>query len=316
MANRSATAQRQTTMNGNTMMNRQVAMNGNTMMNRQVAMNGPMSNAQNTPNVVSPRFTDGNRKAAKRLPKPSVMAAFRWEIRKAGNLWYWIATVLFDLIGMFNGFSQYVDYRKDFEAQGVTWAAVWGQAILLPSMVFMPILVAAFASQIESNEHVGRNWQRLNASGTASTAIAGKMLHGLLASLLTVAVFEAEFLIVGKVILGFDLRDVGPFLLRGVPMMLAVWAIMTLTQAISTKFESFAGTMSVVLVLTLFGCVLSLIVPSLTLIYPFSLITGASAARDLGNIVSSSSIMAATLMAAFWVIVGGLIFRKLTRKAV
>ncbi|WEV59613.1 ABC transporter permease [Bifidobacterium sp. ESL0728] len=286
------------------------------MMNSQVAMNGPVGNTQNTPNVVSPRFADGNRKATKRLSKPSVAAAFRWEIRKAGNLWYWIATVLFDLIGMFNGWSQYVDYRKDFEAQGVTWAAVWGQAILLPSMVFMPILVAAFASQIESNEHVGRNWQRLNASGTASTAIAGKMLHGLLASLLTVAVFEAEFLVVGKVILGFSLRDVGPFLLRGVPMALALWAIMTLTQAISAKFESFAGTMSMVLVLTLAGCVLSLIVPSLTLAYPFSLITGASAARDLDNIASGSSMATATLMTAFWVIVGGLIFRRLTRKAV
>ncbi|WEV68836.1 ABC transporter permease [Bifidobacterium sp. ESL0775] len=254
--------------------------------------------------------------ANKRISKPSVAAALRWEIRKAGNLWYWIATALFDLIGMFNGWSQYVDYRKDFQAQGVTWAAVWGQAILLPSMVFMPILVAAFASQIESNEHVGRNWQRLNASGTALAAVAGKMLHGLLASLLTVAVFEVEFFVVGKVILGFNLRDVGPFLFRGVPMTLAVWTIMTLTQAISVEFESFAGMMSVVLVLTLVGCVLSLVVPSLTLAYPFSLITGASAARDLDNIASLGSVMTATLMAAFWVIVGGLIFHRLTRKAV
>ncbi|WEV47352.1 ABC transporter permease [Bifidobacterium sp. ESL0690] len=286
------------------------------MMNRQVTMNGLVGDAQNTSSVVSPRFTDGSGEATRCPSKPSIIAALRWEIQKAGNLWYWIATALFGLIGMFNGWSQYVDYHKDFQAQGVTWAAVWGQAILLPSMVFMPILVAAFASQIESNEHVGRNWQRLNASGTASAAVTGKMLHGLLASVLTLAVFEAEFLIVGKVLLGFNLREVGPFLLRGVPMTLAVWAIMTLTQAISAKFESFAGTMSVVLVLTLIGCVLSLIIPSLALAYPFSLITGASAARDLGNIASVGSILAATLMAAFWVIVGGLMFRRLTRKAV
>lgn len=304
MANRSATPQWQKTMNGNM------------MVNRQAAMNAPMGNAQNTPDLASPGFTNGDEETIRRLSKPSVTAALRWEMRKAGNLWYWVATVLFDLIGMFNGWSQYVDYRKDFEAQGVTWAAVWGQAILLPSMVFMPILVAAFASQIESNEHVGRNWQRLNASGTASAAVAGKMLHGLLASLLTVVVFEAEFLVVGKVILGFSLGEVGPFLLRGVPMALAIWAIMTLTQAISAKFESFAGTMSVILVFTLLGCVLSLIVPSLALAYPFSLITGASAAHDLGNIASASSIMMATLMAAFWAIVGGLMFRRLTRKAV
>lgn len=290
-------------------------MNENMMINKPATMNKPMNDSQNTPNMISMRSA-GDPGTTRRPSKPSVAAALRWEIHKAGNLWYWIATVLFDLIGMFNGWSQYVDYRKDFQAQGVTWAAVWGQAILLPSMVFMPVLVAAFAAQIESNEHVGRNWQRLNASGTASTAIIGKMLHGLLASLLTVAMFEAEFMVVGKVILGFSLRDVGPFLLRGIPMTLALWAIMTLTQSISAKFESFAGTMSVVLVLTLLGCVFTLIIPPLTLVYPFSLVTGASAARDLGNVASLGSIMAATLMAAFWVIVGGLMFRRLTRKAV
>ncbi|WEV65034.1 ABC transporter permease [Bifidobacterium sp. ESL0764] len=309
-------------MNGNDLANRlasaqwQKKMSGNMMVDGQMAVNGSVINNQNMSNVASPESTNGNDEVTRHLSKPSVTAALRWEIRKAGNLWYWIATVLFDLIGMLNGWSQYVDYRKDFQAQGVTWAAVWGQAILLPSMVFMPVLVAAFAAQIESNEHVGRNWQHLNASGTASTAIIGKMLHGLLASFLTMVVFEAEFLVVGKVVLGFSLRDVGPFLLRGVPMTLALWAIMTLTQAISAQFESFAGTMSVVLVLTLFGCALSLIVPPLTLIYPFSLVTGASAARDLGNIASFGSIMVATLMALFWVIVGGLLFRRLTRKAV
>lgn len=83
-------------------------------------------------------------------PRPSIAAAFKWEIRKAGNLWYWLAIVLFNAIGIFNGWDQYQSYKPDFQAQGVTWAAVWGQAILLPSMVFMPVLVAAFADQADS----------------------------------------------------------------------------------------------------------------------------------------------------------------------
>lgn len=35
--------------------------------------------------------------------RPSIIAAFKWEIRKASNLWYWLATMLFDAIGIFNG---------------------------------------------------------------------------------------------------------------------------------------------------------------------------------------------------------------------
>ncbi|MBI0062867.1 ABC transporter permease [Bifidobacterium apousia] len=248
--------------------------------------------------------------------KPSIAAAFKWEIRKAGNLWYWLATMLFDSVGIFNGWDQYQSYRADFQAQGVTWAAVWGQAILLPSMVFMPVLVAAFAAQVESNEHKGRNWQRLNASGMVGTALAGKVMHGLLASLLTVAIFESEFILVGVLVGGFSPVELGPYLMRGVPMTLAVWAIMTLTQAIAARAESFASTMSIMFLLTLAGCALSLAAPSLALPYPLALITTASAARDMGNIASTASMAASCMTAILWVLISLLIFRHEARRAV
>lgn len=248
--------------------------------------------------------------------RPSVWAAFRWETRKAGNLWYWIVTVLFDAIGMFNGWSQYTGYQAEFARQGVTWAAIWGQAILLPSMVFMPVLVAAFAAQVEANEHRGRNWQRLNAAGTVNAAIAGKMLHGLAASALTVLVFEAEFILVGRFAAGFDLAQLGPFLLRGIPLTLSVWAIMTLTQAVSAKAESFAGTMSVMMVLTIGGCALSLAAPVVAGPYPLALITSASAARDPANIASPASMLASTTAAAIWTAISALIFHRLAKQAV
>lgn len=248
--------------------------------------------------------------------KPSIAAALKWEIRKAGNLWYWLATMLFDAVGIFNGWDQYQSYKPDFQAQGLTWAAVWGQAILLPSMVFMPVLVAAFAAQVEANEHKGRNWQRLNASGMVGTALAGKVMHGLLASLLTVATFESEFILVGVLVGGFDPAELGPYLMRGVPMTLAVWAIMTLTQAIAARAESFASTMSIMFLLTLAGCVLSLAAPSLALPYPLALITTASAARDMGNITSTASMVASSMAAILWVLISLLIFRHQARRAI
>ena len=248
--------------------------------------------------------------------KPSITAALKWEIRKAGNLWYWLAIMLFDAVGIFNGWDQYQSYKPDFQAQGVTWAAVWGQAILLPSMVFMPVLVAAFAAQVEANEHKGRNWQRLNASGMVGTALAGKVMHGLLASLLTVAIFESEFILVGVLVGGFGPAELGPYLLRGVPMTLAVWAIMTLTQAIAARAESFASTMSIMFLLTLAGCVLSVAAPSLALPYPLALITTASAARDMGNIASTISMAGSCMAAILWVLISLLMFRHQARRAI
>lgn len=264
----------------------------------------------NDPDHALPRMSAARRRG------PSVWAAFRWETRKAGNPWYWVMTVLFDAVGMFNGWSQYVDYRAEFAGQGVTWAAIWGQAILLPSMVFMPMLVSAFAAQIEANEHRGRNWRRMNAAGIADAAIAGKMLHGLAASFLTVLVFEIEFILVGHLAAGFDLADLGPFLLRGIPLTFSVWAIMTLTQAVGARMESFAGTMSVMMVLTIGGCALSLAAPAVAATYPLALITGASAVRDLTDLADPGSMLVSTSVAVVWIAVGAMVFGRLAKRAV
>ena len=154
------------------------------------------------------------------------------------------------------------------------------------------------------------------SAGTVNAAIAGKMLHGLAASALTVLVFEAEFILVGRFAAGFDLAQLGPFLLRGIPLTLSVWAIMTLTQAVSAKAESFAGTMSVMMVLTIGGCALSLAAPAIAGPYPLALITSASAARDLANIASPASMLASTTAAAIWTAISALIFHRLAKQAV
>lgn len=141
------------------------------------------------------------------------------------------------------------------------------------------------------------------------------MLHGLFASFLTIVIFELEFIVVGMSE-GFSLFQIGPYLLRAIPMIMSAWAIMTLTQAIAARAESFASTMSIMLLLTLAGCALSVIAPTLAMPYPLALITTASAARDLGNIASASSIIASTVVSALWVLIGALIFRRLIRKAI
>ncbi|WP_229133203.1 hypothetical protein [Bifidobacterium mizhiense] len=50
--------------------------------------------------------------------RPSIVAACKWEIRKAGNLWYWLATMLFDAVGIFNGWDQYQSYNRTSRLKG------------------------------------------------------------------------------------------------------------------------------------------------------------------------------------------------------
>jgi lantibiotic transport system permease protein len=248
--------------------------------------------------------------------RPSLIAAMRWEMRKSGILWYVIATVLFDAIGVFNGLSQYFDYRSDFEEQGLSWLAVWGQAALIPSMMFTPLLLAAFASQVEANEHKGRNWLRLNATGTVSMAIGGKLLNGLLISMFTTAVFELEFVLAGRVIAGFSSGSgLVSCLERSIPMTLAAWAIVTLTQAVGVACRSFAGAMSTVFLMVLVGCALALVVPPLAVIYPFSGLTVASSVLDMADIGSIRSMTISSVTALIWVLVGASLLRFASKRA-
>ena len=78
---------------------------------------------------------------------------------------------------MAGGWSQYTSFRAEFEAQGATWLAVWSQATLLPTMLFMPLLVGALTAQTAAGEHQGRNWQRMNANRLQGTMVAGKLLN-------------------------------------------------------------------------------------------------------------------------------------------
>ena len=141
---------------------------------------------------------------------PSVRAAWVWENRKASSRWYWVALVVLCTLGMASGSSQYVSYRDVFDAQGASWLAVWGQATLLPSMMFIPLLVGALIAQIAAGEHAGRNWQRMNANRLQDAMILGKILHMAQVALLSALVLLVEFVITG-LLLGFDPAGLGPY---------------------------------------------------------------------------------------------------------
>lgn len=235
--------------------------------------------------------------------RPSVRAAWLWENRKVSNLWYWPVLALLCAIGLLSGYVQFMEYRAEFLAQGVTWAVIWGQGSLMPSMLFIPLAVGAFTAQSAAGEHEGRNWQRMSASGLAGTMVAGKLLHTAQTALASALVFLTEFVVTG-LLLGFDPAELGPYLARVIPIALSVWVVEVFVVWVGTIASSFAAIMSILLLTTIGGFVLSLAAPPLAGLYPLSLITSAFASRqpDTDSIASVGSMLVTGSIAAVWVV--------------
>ena len=234
---------------------------------------------------------------------PSVRAAWVWENRKASSRWYWVALVVLCTLGMASGSSQYVSYRDVFDAQGASWLAVWGQATLLPSMMFIPLLVGALIAQIAAGEHAGRNWQRMNANRLQDAMILGKILHMAQVALLSALVLLVEFVITG-LLLGFDPEGLGPYAERIVPVDVSILAA-----------ELFSSVMATVLVVVVAGSAITVMAPRAGALLPSSFITAACASRDPGSIDSMSSMIFVTLLGILWALVWALALRRAVNRA-
>ncbi len=240
---------------------------------------------------------------------PSVRAAWAWENHKASNHWYWAALAALCALGMAGGWFQYTSFRAEFEAQGLTWLAVWNQATLLPTMLFLPLIVAALTAQTAAGEHQGRNWQRMNANRLQGAMVAGKVLHMAQTALLTALVLLGEFIVTG-LLLGFDPAGLGPYALRLVPIALSVLAIEVFVAWLGVVMTSFASVMTTVLVVTIAGCAMTLVAPVVSALYPLSLMTAACASRDPGSIDSMGSIALISAIAVAWALAWATALRR------
>ena len=237
-----------------------------------------------------------------RLAKPSVRAAWAWENRKARNWWYWPALALLCAGGMAIGRATYLEYSDTFRDQGASWLAVWGQGSILTSMLAFPLLVGAVIAQASASEHQGRNWRRMAANRLQNTMLMGKLLYMTQTALLTALVFVAEFAVTG-LLLGFDPAGLGPYVVRIIPITLAILAIELFVAWLGVVMTSFASIMSTALIATLSGCAAMFVMPPLARFYLMSLITAACASRDLDSMDSMSSIALISVICAVWILV-------------
>jgi len=115
------------------------------------------------------------------------------------------------------------------------------------------------------------------------------------------ATFLTEFVVTG-LLLGFDPAELGPYLARVVPIALSVWVVEVFVMWVGTIANSFAAIMSILLLTTIGGFVLSLAAPPVAGLYPLSLITSAFASRQPDSIASVGSMLVTGSIAAVWVV--------------
>ena len=113
-------------------------------------------------------------------------------------------------------------------------------------MLFLPLALGAFAAQIASSEHQGRNWQRMSATGLETTMVAGKLLHGLQVAVLTTAVLVLTTAVAGLAS-GFSPIGLVAYLPRFAVVALGMWVILTFVTWLGAVMTSFATTMTTVL---------------------------------------------------------------------
>jgi len=242
-----------------------------------------------------------------------VRAAWYWENRKSPNRWYWVAVTVLCSLGSLSGYLRYHTYRSQFEAQGVTWEITWSQSTLLLSMVFLPLALSAFAAQIASSEHQGRNWQRMSATGLETTMVAGKLLHGLQVAALTTAVLVLTTAVTGLA-LGFSLMGLVVYLPRFAVVALGMWVILTFVTWLGAIMKSFATTMSTVLLSIIAGMAMLLVARPLSVLNPAASLTRTTSAMSPGYVTSLGAAAFEGVICLVWVVFLALALRRAVRR--
>lgn len=240
-------------------------------------------------------------------------AAWYWENRKAPNRWYWVAVTILCSLGSLSGYLQYRTYRSQFEAQGATWEITWSQSTLLLSMLFLPLALGAFAAQIASSEHQGRNWQRMSATGLETAMVAGKLLHGLQVAALTTAVLALTTAVTGLA-LGFNLVGLVAYLPRFAVVALGMWVILTFVTWLGAVMKSFATTMSTVLLSTIAGMAMLLAARPLSVLNPAASLTRTTSAMSPGYVTSPGAAAFEGVICLVWVVLLTLALRRAVRR--
>ncbi len=242
------------------------------------------------------------------------ITAWRAERSKVRRMWFLGGVVILSIFAQLLGVWNYTNERAVFDAQGVTWLAIWVQGAILVTSIFLPLLYVVILAQAGALEYQSRGWQRLASMNRTSHAIIGKILVALELALVGMAVYLVAAIIFG-IFLGFDPSDLAPYLARALCGAFGAWAVGAVTLMISTWFRTFAASATAALAATMVGMLLTAVAPDIASGYPFTLITIGLGGRDMGNFASLSSMMISALVSIIWIVLSFWIMKfRLSRR--
>jgi hypothetical protein len=194
-----------------------------------------------------------------------------------------VAVPLLVALNVTNGVSNYLANAGVFDKQDVTWLALWGQAGLLWSVVFLPLLVSIRAATLCRMEHQNENWQRMASYGAAvRVAYRGKLLSMAVFVLASQAMFSGAVLVAGAG-LGFALNsgELAELLLWAALGAVGAFSIAVLQVVVGIVVRSFAATVAVGLAGAVSGLAVTIVAPVLQTVYPYSQIAAGMRIREL-----------------------------------
>lgn len=200
----------------------------------------------------------------------AILAGERLKTRRAWGL-YAVVALLIGL-NLANGVANYFQNIATFHEQGVTWMAVWGQSGLLYTLLFFPIVISIKVASLTRIEHDNSNWQRMASYGAViQVTYRGKILS--LAAFVSICqlMYFVAFLTMGLAS-GFALsvHVLAEFALLIFSGWIGAMTIGCLQLFIGLIVKSFASTVAIGFIGTITGFALTLAVPALQALYPYT----------------------------------------------
>lgn len=211
---------------------------------------------------------------------------------KTRGMWaYLISLAVFAALNMAGAATHYTANRAAFEAQGVTYRALWGQSGIMYAYLFLPIVLAAWVAMAAKVEHDDRNLQRMAGYAALIRHVLPGKLFGIVVMAFTGSFIYWGIVVVAGLLLGFGMNgELGSTLLAAILGALGSVALMAVLLYVALRTRGFAFPVALGFVGSVVGLALTLVFRPLAALWPFCLPGNLMFVRSGGEISPGSAI--------------------------
>ena len=215
----------------------------------------------------------------------------------------YVIVFLFVVLNVGNGALTYIDNLEIFKAQSVSWIAVWGQAGLLWSFLFLPLAVSIYCANLCSIEKENNNWQRLVSYDLAYKSYIAKFLRAACYGLAGQILFAAGVLGVSLFFkFTLEAQDIAAILVWLLMGYIGVLSLVSLQLYLGIFIKSYSVHVGVGLIGGFSALMLDLLTPVAKFVYPYSQIAVGMHVRELSIEFDPVKIIIFTVVNLFFIL--------------